>query len=109
MLRTQEFRRGQRPAGERGQLQGQLVVDGLASRVADRIGGLRPRGQHVGQLGGLARERMRARQPDIVRCGCRNGRQVGVLGPQAERPVRPDPVNDPHTKLPSDDAATPAR
>ena len=73
--------------------------------VADRIGGPRPRGQHVGQLGRLARERMRSRQPDIVRCG-RGGRQIRVLGPQAQRLVRPDPVNDAHTKLPSDDPAT---
>ena len=97
------MRSATRPAAHRGQLQGQLVVVGLAGHVADRPGAP---GQHVGQLGGLARDRVRSRHPDIMCHGPGNGWQVRVLGPQAERAVRPDPVNYPHALLPSDDTST---
>ena len=84
-LGPEEFRRGQRPAAERGQLQGQLVVDGLAGRVADRMAGILgpgPPGQQVGQLGGLARERMRSRQLDVVRCGRPAAARAAGPGPR---------------------------
>ena len=64
-----EFRRGQRAAAGRGQLQGQFVVDGLAVRVACASGRPGASGQHVGELGGLAGERMRPRQADAGRRG----------------------------------------
>ena len=106
-LGAQEFRRGQRPAAERGKLQGQLVVDGLTGRVADRLtgSGPGPPRQQVGQLGRLAGERMRSRQPDIGGGRPSHGRQVRVLRPQAQRAVRPDPVNNPHALLPSGNAS----
>ena len=44
-LRPDEFRRGQRPAPGRGQLQGQLGVDGLAGRVAGMPRAARPAGR----------------------------------------------------------------
>ncbi len=84
--------RGQRPDGlpADGSWRIELVVHRLAGRLAGRPG---QRGQHVGQLGGLAGERMGRRER---RPAARRGRQVRVLGPQAERPARPDPVHDPH-------------
>ena len=45
-------------------------------------------------------ERMGSGQPDAMRRGPRNGDQIRVLGPQAERAVRPDPVNNPHGRTP---------
>ena len=115
-LRADELRRGQRAAAGRRQLQGQLVVDGLADRVACRRAGRpgRRSRQQVGQLGGLAGERMRPRQVHAGRrgagpcAGLGSGprRQVRVLGPQAERAVRPDPVDYPHEVLPIAPSAT---
>ena len=104
-LRADEFRRGQRPAAGRGQLQGQLVVD----RLADRVPGPGLAREHVGQLGGLARERMRPWQVNVGRrAASRVGhrRQVRVLAPQAQRTVRPDPVDYPHEVLPITPAPT---
>ena len=57
-------------------------------------------GQQVGQLGGLAGERMRPGQVHARRRRRGPRRQVRVLGPQAERAVRPDPVDNPHEVLP---------
>ena len=74
-------------------------------RLADRLLGPGPPREQVAQLGGLARERMRLRQVNVRRrpasqFGAGHRRQVRVLGPQAERAVRPDPVDYPHDVLP---------
>ena len=91
-VRPDQLGRGERPgaAGGRRQLQRELVVHRLAGRLTARPG---QRGQHVGQLGTLAGERMRRRGRRAV---ARHGRQVWILGPQAERLARPYTMKDPH-------------
>ena len=94
--RPDELGRGERPgrACGRRQLQRELGVDGLAGRLAGRPG---QGGQQVGQLAGLAGERMQRRGRRLV---TRRGRQVRVFRPEAERAARPDPMYDPHARLP---------
>ena len=106
-LRADEFRRGQRPCAGRGQLQDQLVVD----RLADRLLGPGPLREHVGQLGGLAGERMRLRQLNAGgRCASQFGPDAGGRsGSSAHRhsaPCAQTPVDYPHEVLPIAPAPT---
>ena len=65
-----------------------------AKRAEELFRGL---GRGLGLLAGLAGERMRRRGRRLV---TRRGRQVRVFGPEAERAARPDPMYDPHARLP---------
>ena len=96
-LGPDQFRGGERSVTGRGQLQCQLVMDGLAGGVG---GGPGEPGEQVGQLGGLGRERVRAGDRRNARAARRgHPRQIRVLGPQAKRPLRPDTMENPHASL----------
>ena len=68
-----------------------VISPSTALRAAGPAAG--QRGQQVGQLGGRAGERVRRGGRRRI---TRRGRQFRILTPHVQRPVRPDPMDDPH-------------